>query len=58
MPFHFRPMPARDQREHHQVTTPLELFFDLVAVIAIAAVTAAYHHLDAVVPLSLTGVTA
>ena len=44
MPFHFRSMPARDPGEHHRVATPLELFFDLVAVIAIAAVTAAYHH--------------
>lgn len=44
MPFHFRSMSARDPGEHHRVATPLELFFDLVAVIAIAAVTAAYHH--------------
>jgi hypothetical protein len=44
MPFHLRSMHARDQNEIHRVATPLELFFDLVAVIAIAAVTASFHH--------------
>ncbi len=35
---------ARDPREAHRVSTTLELFFDLVSVIAIAAVTAGLHH--------------
>jgi len=39
-----RPMRARDPEEHHRTATQLELFFDLVAVIAIAAVTEAFHH--------------
>ncbi len=39
-----RPMPPRDPNAPHRAATELELFFDLVAVIAIAAVTAAYHH--------------
>jgi low temperature requirement protein LtrA len=38
------PLPARDPHESHRVATPLELFFDLVTVIAIASVTAALHH--------------
>ena len=37
-------MPARDPDEHHRAATTLELFFDLVSVIAIAAVTAGFHH--------------
>lgn len=44
MPLQILPMSARDRAQHHRVSTPLELFFDLVAVIAIAAVTAAFHH--------------
>ena len=39
-----RHMPARDPDEVHRTATPLELFFDLVAVIAIASVTASFHH--------------
>ncbi len=39
-----RPLRARDPQEHHRVSTTLELFFDLVTVIAIAAVTAGLHH--------------
>ncbi|TMV69495.1 low temperature requirement protein A, partial [Thioclava sp. BHET1] len=39
-----RPMLARDPAEHHRVATQLELFFDLVSVIAIAAVTETLHH--------------
>jgi low temperature requirement protein LtrA len=35
---------ARDPAEAHRASTPLELLFDLVIVIAIAAVTAAFHH--------------
>jgi len=40
----FRPLPARDPHEKHRAATPLEIFFDLVSVIAIAAVTEALHH--------------
>lgn len=40
-----RPFKARNPAEDgHRVSTPLELFFDLVTVVAIAAVTAAFHH--------------
>lgn len=39
-----RPMPARDAAEAHRAATQLELFFDLVAVIAIATLTAQFHH--------------
>ena len=34
----------RDPSEHHRAATTLELFFDLITVIAIAAVTAGLHH--------------
>lgn len=44
MPLILRPMTARDPHEPHRVSTQLELFFDLVAVIAIAAITEAFHH--------------
>jgi low temperature requirement protein LtrA len=37
-------LPARDPHEPSRVATQLELFFDLVTVIAIAGVTAAFHH--------------
>lgn len=37
-------VPARDPHEEHRAATTLELFFDLVSVIAIAAVTAGFHH--------------
>src|SRR5690606_30937591 len=37
-------LPARDPQERHRVATQLELLFDLVSVIAIAAVTAGLHH--------------
>ncbi len=37
-------LPARDPHESHRVSTQLELFFDLITVIAIAGVTAALHH--------------
>jgi low temperature requirement protein LtrA len=37
-------LPARDPDEGHRASTPLELLFDLVIVIAIAALTAAFHH--------------
>ncbi|MGL6210947.1 MAG: low temperature requirement protein A [Paracoccaceae bacterium] len=39
-----RPITARDPHESHRVSTQLELFFDLVIVIGIAALTAALHH--------------
>lgn len=39
-----RPLKPRDTQEKHRAATQLELFFDLVTVIAIAAVTAKFHH--------------
>lgn len=39
-----RPMPPRDPHEAHRAATPLELLFDLVTVIAIAAAAAGLHH--------------
>ncbi len=39
-----RHLTARDPHESHRVATPLELFYDLVSVIAIASVTAGLHH--------------
>ncbi|HEY7646805.1 MAG TPA: low temperature requirement protein A [Hyphomicrobiales bacterium] len=39
-----RPMPPRDPHEPHRVATPLELFFDLISVIAISAASAGLHH--------------
>jgi low temperature requirement protein LtrA len=46
MPCQFRlpPLKARDPDEPHRAATQLELFFDLISVIAIAAVTAGLHH--------------
>ena len=38
------PMLARDPEEGHRGATPLELLFDLVSVIAIAAAAAGLHH--------------
>lgn len=38
------PLIARDPHEPHRASTPLELLFDLVTVIAIAAITAELHH--------------
>ena len=37
-------MQPRDPHEGHRAATPLELFFDLVSVIAIAAAAAGLHH--------------
>lgn len=34
----------RDRNEPHRAATPLELFFDLVTVLAVAAATAGLHH--------------
>ncbi|MDO1582113.1 low temperature requirement protein A [Rhizobium oryzicola] len=39
-----RPLHPRDPHEHHRVSTPLELLFDLVTVIAIASAAAGLHH--------------
>ncbi|MCU1538012.1 MAG: Low temperature requirement protein [Humibacillus sp.] len=39
-----RRMWARDPHEQHRVATPLELFFDLVFVVAIASAAAEWHH--------------
>ncbi|EWT03079.1 low temperature requirement protein A [Intrasporangium oryzae NRRL B-24470] len=39
-----RRMVARDPHEKHRVATPLELFFDLVFVVAIASAAAQWHH--------------
>ncbi len=41
---HLPALPARNPAQHHRAATQLELFFDLVFVIAIASVTAALHH--------------
>lgn len=40
----FLPAVARDPHEDHRAATPLELFFDLVSVIAIASAAAGLHH--------------
>jgi low temperature requirement protein LtrA len=37
-------MQPRDPHESHRVATPLELFFDLVFVVAIASAAAGWHH--------------
>jgi low temperature requirement protein LtrA len=37
-------LPARDPHEPHRASTQLELFFDLITVVAVASVTAALHH--------------
>lgn len=37
-------MPARDIHQHHRASTPLELLFDLVTVIAVAAAAGELHH--------------
>ena len=38
------PMRGRDADEAHRASTPLELFFDLVIVVAVAAASASLHH--------------
>lgn len=43
IPWH-RPMSGRDPDESHRASTPLELFFDLSFVVAVAAAAAALHH--------------
>lgn len=42
--FDYRPFGPRDPKEVHRAATPLELFFDLVTVIAIASAAAGLHH--------------
>jgi low temperature requirement protein LtrA len=39
-----RPMESRDPHEEHRVATPLELFFDLVFVVAVAQAANSLHH--------------
>ncbi|WP_442583487.1 low temperature requirement protein A [Mesorhizobium sp. ASY16-5R] len=39
-----RRLVARDPAEHHRAATPLELLYDLVLVIAVAAAAAGLHH--------------
>ena len=39
-----RPLAPRDPAEEHRTATPLELFFDLVFVVAIASASAELHH--------------
>ena len=41
--FDFRPFGPRDPGEDHRAATPLELFFDLVTVIAVAAAAAGFN---------------
>jgi low temperature requirement protein LtrA len=43
VPWH-RPMSGRDPEEAHRASTPLELFFDLCFVVAVAAAAATLHH--------------
>jgi low temperature requirement protein LtrA len=43
MPLHVR-MAPRDPEESHRVSTPLELFFDLTFVVAVAQAAASLHH--------------
>ena len=43
VPLHAR-MSPRDPHEPHRVATPLELFFDLVFVVAVASAAAQWHH--------------
>ena len=38
------PMPPRDTDEEHRAATPLELFFDLAFVVAVAQAATGLHH--------------
>ena len=38
------PMRGREADEPHRASTPLELFFDLVIVVAVAAAASSLHH--------------
>ncbi|WP_018690418.1 low temperature requirement protein A [Ahrensia kielensis] len=44
MAFFYRPLSPRSPEETHRAATPLELLFDLVSVIAIAAAALGLHH--------------
>ncbi|PWV98770.1 low temperature requirement protein LtrA [Hoeflea marina] len=44
MTFFYRPLTARSPGDAHRASTPLELLFDLVSVIAIAAAAVGLHH--------------
>ena len=44
LPTWVRTMPARDSSESHRASTPLELFFDLCFVVAIAQAASSLHH--------------
>lgn len=44
MAFFYRPLKARSPGDAHRAATPLELLFDLVSVIAIAAAAVGLHH--------------
>lgn len=44
MPLKILPLAARDPHQPQRASTQLELLFDLVSVVAIAAVTGALHH--------------
>src|SRR5580765_3221676 len=39
-----RPLRPRDTDEEHRASTPLELFFDLCFVVAVAQASSALHH--------------
>lgn len=45
--FGLRPLLPRDRAERHRVASSLELFFDLVFVIAVSLSSQALHHLEA-----------
>ena len=49
------PMRGRDSEEGHRASTPLELFFDLVIVVAVAVAAGSLHHgiAEAHIPESL-----
>ncbi len=42
--FHLRPMAPRDPGQPHRTASPLELFFDLVFVVAVSIASAQLHH--------------
>lgn len=44
--FGLRRMIARDPDEHHRVASPLELFFDLVFVVAVSFSSSQLHHIE------------
>lgn len=44
---HLRPMRPRDPSEQHRAASPLELFFDLVFVVAVSFSSQTLHHMEA-----------